>query len=296
MQLDRLDRWLLGMLAAGIAAAGLLAWRDGPTPPEVRPAAATAPSLRHPHPSAQAPARPPTPAVKDTSPSQRIQVERLLATHDPRDAFAAYELVADCAAFNIEHDAPVFDEEELKHWKGDTLPGYRGMTALEKERQTRVCGDMTERERESRLAYLAIAAAADVPGAAVAFAREGPFGDPSALQTRPGDPLVQDWKAQAARQLSRAAETDADMQALAYLAAEHFNGSGLTERSPLLAYRYSTAMGMIYADRFGPNHPLARMGDGSDLAPAQRDAELAAARRIADRARELRKHAPPGGT
>jgi hypothetical protein len=293
MRLDRLDRWLLGTLATGVAAVGLFAWSDDAEPPAPASAAAAAtvpPSL---HPGA-APL-PPTPSAEDAPPSLHVQVERLLATHDPRDAFAAYYLIAGCAAFNIEHDALVFDKDELKHWKGNTLPGYRAMTAPEKERQTRVCDGMTERERQSRLDYLAVAVAADVRGAAIAYAREGPFGDPSALQTRPDDPLVQEWKSRAARQLAYAAETDADLFALGYLAAENFNGSGLTAQNPLLAYRYNTAMAMIYADMFGPNHPLAKGDDGADLAPAQRDAELAAARRIADRARELRKHAAPGG-
>ncbi|MFK3736672.1 hypothetical protein [Massilia sp. TN1-12] len=295
MRLDRLDRWLLGTLAAGIVAAGWFARRDDATPAEVRPAAP--PSVQRPLSPAQAPApaRSSLPVPADTPPNQRIQVERLLASHDPHDAFAAYELVARCAAFNVEHDAPVFDEEELKHWKGDTVPGFRGMTAPEKEREARVCDGMTERERQSRLDYLAIAAAADVPGAAIAYAREGPFGDPSALETRPDDPLVKEWKTRAAGQLAQAAEMDADLSALAYLAGENFNGSGLTARDPLLAYRYTTAMAMIYADMFGPNHPMARMNDEADLTPAQRDAEQAAARRIADRARERRKQAAPGG-
>jgi hypothetical protein len=39
----------------------------------------------------------------------------------------------------------------------------------------------------------------------VALVEEGPFGDPSALDTRPGDPLVQEWKARVAGMLGEQA-------------------------------------------------------------------------------------------
>ena len=73
----------------------------------------------------------------------------------------------------------------------------RGMTEREKQHDARLCGPMTERERQARLDYLAIALEAGVRGAAEAFLEAGPFGDPSALQTRPDDPLVKEWKATA---------------------------------------------------------------------------------------------------
>jgi hypothetical protein len=297
--------WCAGALTAGLA--GALAWA---TRPAVSAAsafahAATAGALEARAP-AHAPARGARPrtlqvlAAATDDQLLQVQVARLLATHDPADAFRAYELGAECDGFNRNHDLLVFDEEEFKRWKGDTLPGYRGMNASEKAHETRICSGMTERERVARLDYLAVAVAAGVPGAAVAFAHEGPFGDASAPKTRPDDPLVVAWKATAKARLSEAAETG-DMKALNYWQGQNAGGSDLTEQNTALSYRYLLAQGLIESDRLGPNSGIARLyapdgdlanGMAGDLNAAQRAAELAAARRIADVAKERRKHAP----
>jgi hypothetical protein len=114
------------------------------------------------------------------------QVERLLATHDPEKVMAAYSLLSNCDQFNRFHDRVVFDEElRKKNAHSDDLSGYRGMTESEKQHDKVLCGPMTERMHQSRIDYLAIAAKAGVSGAAVAFEIEGPFGDRSALSSRP---------------------------------------------------------------------------------------------------------------
>lgn len=51
---------------------------------------------------------------------------------------------------------------------------------------------MTERMRLSRFDYLAVAVKAGISGALIQMATEGPFGDSTALSTRPDDPLVQE--------------------------------------------------------------------------------------------------------
>jgi hypothetical protein len=235
------------------------------------------------------------------------QVERLLATRDPKDAYRAYWLVADCAAFNVHGDRIVFDDEDFKHPKPGFLPGFRGLSEVEKRHDASLCSGMTERERQSRLDYLAIAAKSGVSGAAVNFAVEGPFGDPSALQTRPGDPLVQAWRATASAQLTQAAEAGVDLGAIQYLAQEYGNGTVLGAKNPLLAYRYFAAWSFIQEDLLGPANSFVRIladnreqmaGTMQDVSPEQRAAELAAARRIADLAkarREQARKAAPGG-
>lgn len=299
----RLSRWLSSMLAIGAIAGGLLAWQrqageetDAPAAPPAAAPPLSAPARM----PAQAPARPRAwPAIADEAPLD-VQVERLLASHDPADAYRAYWLVADCAAFNLNHDRIIFDRGELEHPKPGTLPGFRTMTEDEKRHDATFCGALTERERQSRLDYLALAAKAGVPGAAFNFANEGPFGDPGALQTRPGDPLVQAWKATASAQLTRAAESGADFSALQYLADQYANGSALTDKNPLLAYRYLVAMNLINEEMIGPGDPmsisLASQREGfagmvQDYSAEQGAAELAAARHIADLARAQREQA-----
>lgn len=286
------------MLAIVALAAGLFAWLRQPedTPAVQAPAPQPPPSSL----PAQAAARPPVrsqslPALPD-EPPLNVQVDRLLATHDPADAYRAYGLVADCATFNLNHDRIIFDQEELKHWKRDSLPGFRAMTEDEKQHDARLCSGLTERQRQSRLDYLATAAKAGVRGAAINFATEGPFGDPSALQTRPGDPLVQAWKATAVEQLTRAADSGDDISAIQYLGNEYGKDSLLVEKNPLLAYRYSVAWSLITEEMVGGDQNLASAREGmagmvQDFSPEQRAAELSAARRIADLARAQREQA-----
>jgi hypothetical protein len=287
-----------GLLAIVALAAGLFAWQRQP---EDAPAAhAPAPQTRIPpaQAAAQPTARPqPLPALPG-EPPLNVQVDRLLATHKPEDAYRAYWLIADCAEFNANPDRLIFDEQKLMDNKPDSIP-VRAMSDEEKRHDAKLCGGLTERERQSRLDYLAIAARAGVPRAALVFVKEGPFGDPSALKTRPGDPLVQEWKATANAQLRQAADT-ADMGALDYLTHNYRNGSEVVDPNPALAARYGMALGLIYGQILGPDDMLAKMytqqaaqtldtADG--IGPEQRTFELAAARRIADFAKARREQA-----
>jgi hypothetical protein len=223
------------------------------------------------------------------------QVEQLMTTNVPANAYLAYRMIQDCAEFNAQGDRVIYDDTGFPN--DNRMVPYRPMKAEEKQRATALCTGMTERERQSRLDYLTIAAKAGVSDAAVAFAQEGPFGDPTALKTRPQDPLVQEWKTGAITQLVRAAESGSDRGALLYLAAGSFQGSDLLEQNPLLAYRYNMAMGMIDVDKFSSNSYIARLFSEKraeleemvkDFTPEQRAAELSAARHIADNAKEER--------
>lgn len=295
----RISRWTSGALATGALAAGLFAWQHQPGDVTQEPAAQLPPAA-----GALASAPPATPsrtqgvAPPADEPPLSVQIERLLATRDPADAYRAYWLVANCAEFNLNHDRIIFERIDAEHPGPGTLPGFRAMREDEKQHDAKLCSGLTERDRQSRLDYLATAARAGVPGAAVSFATEGPFGDPSALETRPGDPLVQAWKATARDQLTRAAESGTDPNALQYLAGEYANGSALTDTNPLLAYRYLAAMSFIDEELIGSSDPaassLAARRDGlaamvQGFSPEQRAAELAAARRIADLAKAQRE-------
>lgn len=285
------ERWLVGACAAAGIAAAVIAWtqRGADAAPPVVAAQAPAPAAR-PRTPAPAPSETMLPASMlgaDADLPLSAQVARLLATQDPQAAYTAYLLVSSCARFNRRHDLEVFDVR---------LRAARSITAAERQGLNALCGAMTERERLARLDYLAIAVKAGVAGAAWTFAAEGPFGDPSALTTRPDDPLVREWKMTAARQLTEAAEAG-DLTSLMLWGFENLAGSALTAKYPVVGYGYLLATSLIAADSAGANHPSARLyAQGSDmmnvmggnLTPAQRAAAMLEAQRIAARVKARR--------
>jgi hypothetical protein len=280
-------RWLAGaVLAIFIAAAGLT-WMHEPaesvtqrveTP--LAPAPSNIPALPR---TPQAPAvQALTASIANDDQGLSVQVERLLATHKPASAYAAYFLVSACTTFNRHVDMKLYD---------DKLHAQRDMNASERQHLTKMCSGMTERERMARLDYLATAVKGGVEGAAWTFATEGPFGDPSALKTRPNDPLVQAWKTTATTQLTQAAEAG-DLMVLLVWGLQLLTGSELTEKNPLLGFSYLLAFGFVQSDRLGPTDPGAQMyKDGSPMMNAfagsltaeQRAAAVATGRGIADK-------------
>lgn len=291
---SRRTQWLLGALAAaGIVAGGFALKHRGPAPDEAStsaPAAAIEP-LPRPAVPAQAVQPPPgAPAISVPAGDEPIavQLERLAATHAPDDAFAAYMLVMNCAAFNHQHNDPVFDEK---------MREFRQAHPQQGERDARVCAGMTERQWQARLDYLAFAAERGVPLAVWSFAHEGPFGDPSALKTRPDDPLVREWKAKAINQLTQSAEAGEPLTLMMW-GLERMSGSDLAPKDPVQGYAYLLATSLIQADLHGPNAATAQLYGtngqlmtifASTLTPEQRAAATAAARRIADEARARRQ-------
>jgi len=297
----RLQRWLVvALMVAGIGAAGLM-WNSSTRETAVDVAAgsppdAPRPAVPVPVPASAVPAAVPA-SVLAAAASQNLSahVADLLASHDPYHAYAAYMLVSSCSSFNRRHDLEVHDSK---------LGTKRAMNAGERRDMTRMCGGMTERERLARLDYLATAVKAGVPGAAWMYAAEGPFGDPSALTTRPDDPLVREWKATAASQLDTAAEAG-DTTALMLWGMQKLGGSDLTDRHPVQGYGYLLAVGLIDAQIAQPDdRPPQMFAEGSGLLTAlggqltqeQRAAALAEARRIAAaaKARRERSDIKPG--
>lgn len=292
----RSQQWLAGaFVVACVAGAGFL-WRDaanettaqvaGAPPLDVPPPAV--PAFKPPLQGASAASIPASVLATAADQSLSAHVASLLASHDPHAAYAAYMLVSSCAWFNRRHDLEVHDVK----------PGTtRALNADERRNMTRMCGAMTERERLARLDYLTTAVKAGVPGAAWMYAAEGPFGDPSALTTRPDDPLVREWKATAGSQLDAAAETG-DATALMLWGMQKLGGSNLTDKHPVQGYGYLLAVGLIEADVAQPGDPSSQMfaegsglltALGGQLTPAQRAAALAEARRIAAAAKARRE-------
>jgi hypothetical protein len=290
---SRRTQWLLGALAAaGIVAGGIALKHRGAAPNEASTPAPAA-AIQPPRPAAAAQAVQPAtgaPAVSVPAGDEPIavQLERLAATGAPNDAFAAYLLVMNCAAFNHQHNDPVFDEK---------MRAFRQAHPQQGEHDARVCAGMTERQWQARLDYLAFAAGRGVPLAVWSFAHEGPFGDPSALKTRPDDPLVRDWKARATAQLTQSAEAGEPLTLMMW-GLEKMSGSDLAPRDPVRGYTYLLATSLIGADRYGPSERTAQLYGAdsplmtifaANLTPEQRAAATAAARRIADEARARRQ-------
>lgn len=283
----RSKHWLIGAVLAIVILGAGIAWKRDPAAPVVQSTNIAPAPLHAASPARsvapQVPGIQPVPAsIADSNESLSVQVERLLATQDPGSAYAAFFLVSACTRFNRHLDMKLYDPK---------LQAERDMNASERQSLTKMCSGMTERERMARLDYLAKAVNGKVAGAAWTFAAEGPFGDPSALQTRPGDPLVQEWKATATKQLSQAAEAG-DMVVLLVWGLQLLNGSELAEKNPLLGYSYLLAFGFIQLDRSGPNDQGAQTyRDGSPMMNAlagnltveQRAAAVAMGRSIADK-------------
>lgn len=192
----RLNGWMIGAATVAVLA---VAMRSGPGAvgagtrgPSSVHAAIDAPQQAIALPS-RAPTSPPAsrPDTALANTSLAAQVERLARTGSPHDAFVAFGLLARCVR------AREFDT----HLK--SLPMARGLDTLRASygdgwRWLReACSDLSTSQLDARMALVEKAALAGVPGAASAWIEQGPFGDKSALDQRPDDPLVTTWVAQA---------------------------------------------------------------------------------------------------
>lgn len=207
------------------------------------------------------------------------QLARLAASGRPEDAYAAYNLLDDCISFEKEGRLPGL-EFELG----------REMTAEEKAAQRQLCAGLTQRQREDRLAYLATAAKAGVPGAATLFLSEGPFGDRSALRNRPDDPLVQAWKRQAIAQLTAQAD-DAEVSSLSTLMMAYLRDGDVVQKDAPQAYGYLLALRLVYDDILAPGVTNPYQDEYwhwllDELTPAQQAAASARAQAIAAKYRQ----------
>lgn len=95
----------------------------------------------------------------------------------PQDAMLAYEAVADCLKARVEDRMPQ-DQLEVADSALAYVVGAERLQALQAGRHHAMerCKDLRSDQIESRLTWLRRAAAAGVPGAALAFELEGPDG------------------------------------------------------------------------------------------------------------------------
>ncbi|RFP19077.1 MULTISPECIES: hypothetical protein [unclassified Duganella] len=185
-------------------------------------------------------AKPPTQLPKpDPRYTLAQQVDQLASTGKPSDAYDAYWLVQNCINFQRTGDLVVED--------GDAM---RKATDAEKSAEKLRCADLTERMKTTRLEHLTVATKAGVFGANLSFLHTGPFGDPSALESRPDDPLVQAWKLEALGYLEVQAQLG-DMPSMISLLGEYNEDSDLLKQHQVAALRYATAVHDDYEMAFG---------------------------------------------
>lgn len=223
---------------------------------------------------------PPTPQVPPVpAPTLAERLDRLGASRDPVDAYRAWWLLNTCMAWqrtgSLPHPATALDEQVA-----EPIPD-----------PARFCGALTERMKMARIDYLERAARGGIDDALAPLVEEGPFGDPTALLSRPDDPLVKEWKERIAALLGQRAEQGS-------WAGMYLLFGGLLFENPAIAvtrqdaFAYGMAMRAI-AIRFDdateqtafPFLPLLK-SIGKDLTPAQVAQANAHAAAIVARARQ----------
>ena len=225
-----------------LAALASLAYVCWPAPDTVTPAALTPASAGRSLSSYFNLDASPAPVLAATSaaPGLEQQLARLAASGSPDDAYAAYNLLDDCIVFQKEGRLPALEFDRGSE-----------MTADEKSAQQHLCADLTERQKSARLDFLEKAAKGGVPGASTRFFYEGPFGDRSALRSRPDDPLVLAWKRQAVAQLTAQAD-QAELSSLATLMMAYLADGEVVRKDAPLAYGYLLALRMVHDDILTP--------------------------------------------
>lgn len=141
------------------------------------------------------------------------QIDQHLSTGGPEGAFLAFKLIQRCVDFEKYGGkrASVNHAVDITYLFKPEAVGYAPvhhmdeMPQKEKDQLSVLCRGLTERMRAARSGYLTTATKAGVRGADVSFFELGPFGDRSALLTRPDDQLVAEWKRQAQDLLTRRA-------------------------------------------------------------------------------------------
>jgi TPR repeat protein len=150
---------------------------------------------------------------------------RFAAQKTPAGAMEAYRVAQQCeqARFLAGASRATADRAQQNTLRSSTdVAACYGMEAV------------TERQR---LELLDQAVAAGVRGASALYLAEGPFGDPSALETRPDDPAVAEWKQRVLRYLQRDANRG-DESAILALAGVYEDGTlvGGVDRGKALVY------------------------------------------------------------
>lgn len=177
------------------------------------------------------------PPAKQTTHSQKNAIDQLKELADskrPEDAFKRYQILAACF-----HDA-----EELKSFDSWAINEDNRLHIAERkpelEKSMRQCVGVDYTAMAHRFDLLNLAVRANVKGAASAYLYEGPNGDKFALETRPTDPYVLDWKKRTIAQLENAAQ-QCDQSAIYDLTQVYFFNI-ITKRDPAKELFYMTVM------------------------------------------------------
>jgi hypothetical protein len=233
----------------------------------------------------------PLPSVSDGGAGEDLaqQIQRLSASREPRDAYQAYRLLRAC--MDTQHQplqvAAIADGRSA-------LAGVADPVAF--------CGAMTERMRTDRIALLERAARAGVDGAMVALVEEGPFGDASALATRPDDPLVTEWKARIGQMLGeQAGQGDWASLYLLFTGFAFGNPAIAVDRQSALAYGLALRDIVVRLDGLTEDQAIPFNGPFLDqvktgLSPEQQSRAAAQAAGIVDAALRQRGQGRQVGT
>ena len=270
---------LMVVALAVLAALAYVCWPAPEVAPAVLTPASTGRSLSSYFNLDASPAPAPASAQASAAPGLAQQLARLAASGSPDDAYAAYNLLDDCIVFQKEGRLPALEFERGSE-----------MTADEKSAQQHLCADLTERQKSARLDFLALAAKGGVAGASTRFFYEGPFGDRSALRSRPDDPLVLAWKQQAVAQLTAQAE-QAELSSLSTLMMAYLADGEVVSKDAPLAYGYLLALRMVHDDILTPGTTNPYQDSywhwlRDELSPEQQAAAASRANAIAARFRQ----------
>lgn len=165
-------------------------------------------------------------------PSLARQIERLSASANPKDLYAAFQIAFACKRAR--------DAQRRGERSGDT--------SVEAS-----CGDITQRQLMGMGGNLEKAAAAGIPGAVQELFEFGPLdGDPSALDTRPSDPLVMAWK-QHMQELFAASARHGDLESMATLSQAYQIGY-FDVKDAALALAYEVARHELLIQRTDARH------------------------------------------
>jgi hypothetical protein len=223
----------LSALAGSLAVLALLAWERLPQSdvPRARPAADAMPSAmivlteRETMPPHAAPASPEVARAPNASAipqlSKSQQLEALVSSRNPTDAYAAYRLVYECL-FSRSHAV-----EALARAKAKKSPT-----------PDEACGDLSPGQITTRMQWLNIAADAGVHGAAMDVNHEGPDGGWEYFRDTP---IYGEWEKRFEAQLA-AGVTSADPDSLfmSYLFANGFP-PGTKKEDPARALQFVVA-------------------------------------------------------
>nr|WP_314545650.1 hypothetical protein [uncultured Massilia sp.] len=197
------------------------------------------------------------------APALGERLERLAASADPKDAYRAWWLLNACMRWQRDGRLP---QPATKLDDAVAEPIADPAT---------LCGALTERMKMARIDYLERAARGGIDEALGLLVEEGPFGDPSALQTRPDDPLVKAWKERvSALAQGRAEQGSWTGLYMLFTGLLFENPAIVVSRQDALAYGIAMRDIMVELDGAAEQEAIPFNGPflqtiGKDLSPAQ---------------------------